>query len=132
MDGAEKVSKFSTSGTDPQVKLSGYLYDFENEAYLATNSRGQSLGLKTKIASDVYASFQSPAFWLSTNQQNWLIVNPHLFGEVSAWASVTLKFLIWEATLTLRLVGFKFSPLDFQVAKDLSNTDRYCSSVGFF
>ena len=60
------------------------------------------------------------------------MVNPHLFGEASIWASVTLKLLIWEATLTLKLVGFKFSPLDFQVAKDLSNSDRYCSSVGYF
>ena len=99
---------------------------------MITNSNGLSLGVSSKLAADVFASLQSPAFWLSTNEQNWLIFNPHLFGEASVWTSVTLKFFILEVTLTFKLIGFKFSPLDFQVAKDLGNSTRYCSSVGYF
>lgn len=112
--------------------MSGYLYDFENEANIYSNDRGQSLGISTKIASDIYASFQSPAFRITNNDSNWMIVNPHLFGEASIWSSVTVKLIILEVTLTFKLIGFKFSPLDFQVAFDLDSTNRYCSSVGFF
>ena len=95
------------------MKLSGYLYDFESDSNVVTDSRGLSLGLHTRLAADIYASLQSPAFWLSNNNLNWLVINPHLFGEAAIWTDVTLKLLIWEVTLTLKLVGFKFSPLDF-------------------
>ena len=112
--------------------MSGYLYNFENDMNIITNSKGQSLGLTTKLAADIFASFESPAFWLSENDLNWIIVNPHLFGEASIWTTVTFKLFIVEFTLSFKLLGFKFSPLDFQAALDLDNPSRYCSSVGYF
>ena len=70
---------------------------------------------------------------LYQNQNHWLVVNPHLFGEASIWTSVTLKLFIIEVTFSFKILGFRFSPLDFQLAMDMSSQDgRYCSSVGYF
>ena len=43
-----------------------------------------------------------------------------------------MKLYLIEVTFSLKLLGFKFSPLDFQFAWDLDNKDRYCYSVGYF
>ena len=60
------------------------------------------------------------------------MINPHLFGEGSAAFGITLKFLIWHVTFEAKLMGIKFSPLDFQLSVDLDNMNRYCTSVGYF
>ena len=132
MNEADHITKFSTV-QEPRVGISGYLYSFERDTNIATNSAGRSLGVTTKLATDIFASFESPAFMLYQNQNDWLVVNPHLFGEASIWTSVTLKLFIVEVTFSFKILGFRFSPLDFQLAMDMSSPDgRYCSSVGYF
>ena len=44
---------------------------------------------------------------------DWLVINPHLFGEGSIWFDVTLKLLLIEVNLQFKVLGFRFSPLDF-------------------
>ena len=131
LNDADHVNKLSTV-QEPRVGISGYLYDFESSAILVTNSRGQSVGLTTKLATDIFASFESPAFMITQRQMDWLVINPHLFGEGSIWFDVTFKLLLIELTLQFKVLAFRFSPLDFQFAWDLSSEGRYCSSVGYF
>ena len=64
LNDADHVNKLSTA-QEPRVGISGYLYDFESSAILGSNSRGQSVGLTTKLATDIFASFESPAFMLT-------------------------------------------------------------------
>ena len=112
MNDADHISKVSMI-KEPKVGISGYLYDFESDTLITTNANGQSLGFTTKLATDIFASFESPAFWLSQSQNDWLVINPHLFGEGSIWFSFTVKLFIIEATIEAKLLGFRFSPLDF-------------------
>ena len=120
MNEADHITKFSTV-QEPRVGISGYLYSFERDTNIATNSAGRSLGVSTKLATDIFASFESPAFMLYQNQNDWLVVNPHLFGEASIWTSVTLRLFIVEVTFSFKILGFRFSPLDFQLAMDMSS-----------
>lgn len=107
-DHYEKVSNEKT----PTVQLTSYLYNFENELVLFTNSEGNQLGIKTYLAADIFGSLESPAFRLQTWAFDSLIVNPHLFAEVSAELSFTFKLLLVEATVSLKILGAKVSPLD--------------------
>ena len=61
-----------------------------------------------------------------------MVFNPHLYGEASAAFGVTVKLWWWHLTLNFKLMGIKFSPLDFQFAMDLNNLGRNCMSVGYF
>lgn len=112
MSQADHFSRVS-SPKEPRVELSGYLNSSERERNFVTNDLGQSLGFRTQFAFDIFASFESPTFWLTQNLNDWLVVNPHLFAEASIWYSITIKLLPVELTLKFKVMGFKFSPLDF-------------------
>ena len=73
-----------------------------------------------------------PTFWLDRGKDDWLIYNPHLFGEASIVGGLTLKLWIWNLTLKVKALGIKFSPLDFQFAWNLDAMSNYCFSLGYF
>ena len=83
---------------DPNVKLSGYLYNFEFEQTFSTMETGEKFGIAGELAPDIFASMASPAFWLATNDKEWMVVNPHIFGEASVTSSITFKFYLIEVT----------------------------------
>ena len=111
---ADSRQKLSTT-KEPRVKISGYLYDWEETINIHTGNYG-TFGFGISTWSDIFASLESPAFKLNQGNESWLIVNPHLFGEASAAITFTLSFYIVSVSLTFKIVGFKFSPLDFQFA----------------
>ena len=85
LDSADHVENFNKE-KDPSVKISGYLYDFNNEVALSsTGSLGQKFGFSSQLAADIFASLHSPAFRVTTANENYLVFNPHLFGEASLW-----------------------------------------------
>ena len=79
----------------------------------------------------MFASYGAPTFWLNRNDTNWFIFNPNIFLEASARGSITIKLLYVEFTLSLKLAGLKFTPIDVLLSWDLDNKSRYCSSVGY-
>jgi len=50
---------------------------------------------------------------------NWLIYNPNIFGEFSASFEGTLQLVFIELILKLKIVGFKFTPLDYMMQVDM-------------
>ena len=112
---ADHTQKVSTT-KEPRVKFSGYLYDWNEYINIHTSSSFGTFGFGISTWADIFASLESPAFKLDRRDESWLIVNPHLFGEASLGASFTLSFYIVALTFTFKIVGFKFSPLDFQYA----------------
>ena len=117
---------------EPRVELSGYLYDWTSSNVFTTTDTGLVFGVDMFAHADLFASAHSPAYWVNRNETGWLVLNPHLFGEGSLAFGVTLNLLLWNLTFNFKLMGIKFAPLDFQFAVDLSDTSRYCSSVGYF
>ena len=81
---------------------------------------------------DLFAQIKSPAFWVERNNENWMVVNPHIFGEISAETEFTLKLWLLDVTMSAKIMGYKFAPIDYQMAWDLNNKERYCYSVGLF
>ena len=112
---ADRSQKLSTT-KEPRVKISGYLYDWNETINIFTGSSYGNFGFSINTWADVFASLESPAFKLERADGDWLIVNPHLFGEASIAAALTVNFYIISLTFTFKIVGFKFSPLDFQFA----------------
>ena len=131
LEQADHVEKVKLA-KEPRVQLQGNLFAYDADLVIAQTDSGQVLGLSIFSFADLFASAQSPAFWLSMQGQDTLVLNPHIFGEASVGASFTLKLLIWNVTLKAEFQGIKFSPLDFQIAWDLNELHRYCYSVGYF
>ena len=77
-----------------------------------------SLGFRLVTELDGFVSLAAPSFMLTLAEDRWVVINPHIFGEASGTVSFTLKLLLLEATINLKLLGIKFSPLDWQVAWD--------------
>ncbi len=98
----------------------------------STGDLGESLGLYMFSDMDIFATLQMPTFWLDRGQDDWIIYNPHLFGEGSIVAGITLKLWLWNVTFSIKALGVKFSPLDFQFAWNLDSMSNYCYSVGYF
>ena len=84
------------------------------------------------IIADLFASIKSPAYWVERQQENWMVVNPHIFGEISAEIDFTIKLWLLDVTLKSKIMGYRFAPIDYQMAWDLNNKDRFCYSVGNF
>ena len=83
MNEADRSQKLSAT-KEPRVKLTGYLYDWNQAINIHTSSSYGNFGLGFSTWADVFASLESPAFKLERPDGDWLIVNPHLFGEASA------------------------------------------------
>ena len=77
-----------------------------------------TLGFRLMTELDGFVSLAAPSFMLTLAEDRWVIINPHIFGEASGSVSFTLKLLLLEATINLKLLAVKFSPLDWQVAWD--------------
>lgn len=119
---ADHVEKISTL-KEPKVKTNGFLFDYENNFDLVTTDNGLTLGLATKSAAEIFAQLQSPAFLTTDRTDKWAVFNPHIFGEISIWQEFTVSLFIWQVTLSAKLLGLRFSPLDFQFAYDMANTE---------
>ena len=81
---------------------------------------------------DAFVSYASPSFLVTSSDEQWVIINPHIFGEVSGSVSFTVKLLLLELTISVKLLAIKFSPLDWQLALDLDDKERFCYSLGYF
>ena len=131
---SQAVEKVKVNGdtVSPQTKLSGYLYEIEFEQASTGNAAGQQVGVAVNIVADMFAKIQSPAFWLSRNNDDWLVMNPHVTGELTFETAITLKLWLLDVTFIAKVVGYKFAPVDLQLAWDLNEPNRYCYSVGLF
>ena len=114
LDEADSRQKLSLT-KEPRVGISGYLYDWDETINIHTGTYG-TFGFGISTWADIFASLESPAFKLNRADGDWLVVNPHLFGEASAAITFTLNFYLVSLSMTFKIVGFKFSPLDFQFA----------------
>ena len=52
---ADSTQKIDLHKDDPNVKLSGYLYNFDYEKAISTLSGGEKLGIAADVAADIYA-----------------------------------------------------------------------------
>ena len=129
---ADHVERFNVGASTNASGSTGYLKSFDSEVTLFTTDSGGSMGISQSIAADLFASYSSPAFSITTSDRDWLVINPHLFGEASLETSITVKLILVELTLSLKILGYKFSPLDFQMALDIETGEDYCTSVGGF
>ena len=127
-DKAENVQLFTQEKDHPNVKLSGYLYEINFDSSTAGNADGRQIGIAINIMADLFAQIKSPAFWVERNNENWMVVNPHIFGEISAETEFTLKLWLLDVTMSAKIMGYKFAPIDYQMAWDLNNKERYCYS----
>ena len=91
-----------------------------------------SIGYEADYHADLFAAFDMPTFWMLRQATNWMIYNPNLFVEGSAMGSGTLKLSVIELTLKFKLMLFKYTPFDYQMAWDLDNKGRICYSLGYF
>ena len=83
-----------------------------------------TVGVEGTLTADIYASYQSPAFWIQRLGSNWLIYNPNIFVEASIIFEGTIKLAFIELILKLSFVGLKFTPLDATVAVDMQLRER--------
>ena len=111
LNDAEHVSNLNVGGASSGS--TGYLKSFDSDVTIFTTDSGAVLGLSQGISADIFASLSSPAFSITNNQRDWLVVNPHIFAEGSVATYVTIKLILVELTLSFKVLGFKFSPLDF-------------------
>lgn len=91
-----------------------------------------NFGVTVDVMTDLFASFAAPTYWLHRLGQDWMIWNPNLFIEASGYASVTISLWVIELTFTMRFVGYKITPFDFQWSWDLDKKKRSCYSVGLY
>ena len=80
---------------------------------------------------DLMAAYSTPAFWVNRQGQDWAIFNPKVFVEASAQAEVTLKLGLVHLILNFKLMGFRWTPLEYQLAWDLDKKDRACYSISY-
>lgn len=71
-----------------------------------------NVGVNINAQTDVYVGYDAPLFWNYRQETNWLIFNPNIYAEASAVGELTLSFQVIEIIFKLRLIGFKFTPLE--------------------
>lgn len=99
------------------------LKDLKNEDWW-TATEMSTIGVEGNFVADIYASAQSPAYWMERLGTNWIIYNPNVFGEFAASGEITLQLVLLELIFKVKLVGFKFTPLDYTLAVDLEPKRR--------
>ena len=127
--------------TSPQVELTGTKFNYSGSYSLwtpsdTTNWGGGSetleVGVSWDTQADIFASYKSPTFWVNRLDQDWMIWNPSVFLEASAYGAVTIKLLYAHLTFKLDFVGLRFTPLDLTWGWDLDKKKRRCSSWGLY
>ena len=83
------------------------------------------------VVADIFASYAAPTFWVRRIQEDWAIFNPNIFFEASGIGSVTIKLFYIQMTLSLKILGIRYTPLDLQISWDLDKKSRYCYSIGY-
>ena len=90
------------------------------------------IGFELETIFDGFMTYDMPSFMLTLAEQRWVVFNPHLFFEISASVQVSLRLLNLIASVELKLLGYRWSPLDFQVGWDMDDKSRFCYSLGRF
>lgn len=70
-------------------------------------------------------------FWMVRSQENILVLNPNIFVEAASHSWMTISLGVVDIKIALDLIGYKFSPVDYQATWSLDHYDHYCHSISY-
>lgn len=132
---ADRFERLDSGEFGPKVGLTTYLFDDDNTLVydlISINSKFGRVGAQIDYFADIFGSYQMPTFWLERQKTNWMIFNPNVFLEASAEGSLTLRLAVIELVIKTKVLAFRYTPFEYQLAFDLDSKSRYCQSLSYF
>lgn len=103
-----------------------YTYGFD---YIGRSD--SNFGIEMSLNVDLSLGYRALMFWMVRSEENILVLNPNLFVEIASHSWFKISFGIIDVKIALDLIGYKFSPVDYQATWSLDNYDQYCHSISY-
>lgn len=88
-------------------------------------------GLDASINFDISIGYRAIFFWMFKNNNDWLVINPIVFGEVASHSWLGLKLGVLEIYARLDGTGYRATPVEYQATWNLNDPAQYCHTMGF-
>jgi len=90
-----------------------------------------NFGIELSLNVDLSIGYKALMFWMVRAKENLLVLNPSIFAEAASHSWFVIRLGIVEFWLRLDLIGYKFSPVDYQATWSLDHYDRFCQSISY-
>ena len=111
---------------ESRIYEDGDVIDFD------TNDDGEVLGVGWGFAADAYGTFDSATYVQIVGDEQWLVSNPSVYGEVMGEVALTLYLYKVSWTLAWKATVLKVSPFDMTAAISMTTPGGWCRSAGGF
>jgi hypothetical protein len=127
----------AASPTTPYVQeyriLENRFYETGDSIDLYTediSDMGYWLGVSWNVAADAYGTFESASYVQVAGEEQWLVSNPTVFGEIMGEVSVTAHIFQVAYTLSFKATVLKVSPFDMIAAINMTSPGGWCRKAG--
>lgn len=122
LSGSSASSELANFAPEPLNLIFGY--DF-SEVTLS------NFGIEFSFNIDLSLGYRALMFWMVRAQENLLVLNPNIFLEAASHSWMVLRLGVVEFWFRLDLIGYKFSPVDYQATWSLDQYSHYCHSMSY-
>ena len=106
------------------------MYEIGDTISLIENDNGQFLGVSWGAAADAYGTFESASYVHTDGDEQWLVTNPTVFGEVMGEVSLTAHIFTVAVTLSWKATVLKAAPFDMIAAISMTTPGGLCKQAG--